>query len=59
MKNNQETKRSNPLGVPCQYENSEEIREEHRHWKSEIRKKKESKTYSTTYWKNKSSCVAL
>lgn len=65
MKSNLETQEEleticpNPVGVPCQNENSEEIRKEHNRWKDEIRSRKEDKTYSSTYWKNKSSCVAL
>jgi hypothetical protein len=49
----------NPVGVPCENEYSEEIREEHSRWKNAIQKRKDKRQPTITYWADMSSCIAL
>ena len=49
----------NPVGVPLQSEDSEELRKEHNRWKSEIKERTDDSRPTTAYWKNMSSCTTL
>ena len=49
----------NPVGVPLQSEDSEQLRKEHNRWKDEINERNDDSRPTTAYWKNMSSCAAL